>query len=562
MGTQHYPGGWETWLNASGTLTVTGAITNRGYPLTIAANSDVRLAGRISGSGGLTRNGSARLIMQGNHDYSGPSIIAAASGTTTALEVGAADLGIPNSDLTLNGRMDLGNHDATVGALNGTGLNFANDLTRTLTLGANGHSGAFPGILQNSASGSGVTLNVVKTGGGTQVLSGANTHSGVTAVMEGVLLAANAAALGSAAAGTIVGSGATLALSNNITVGLEPLTLVGTGMAGSGALRNDYGFNTFNGSIALSGPAQIRAAAGRLTLGGACNTAGNNAALSFHSALGADILVSAGIEGGGAINKIGPGTLRLYGTNNYSGLTTISEGMLALNGSGSVRRSSGVILGDGATLNVSGLNDVWTLLAGQFLQGHGTVLGSSKILGTLLPGNTLGVTTFNGDVVLGGVVVLNIARTGALLTNDVLKCSATLTPGGVLNISCEDAESLVPGDGARLFDAANFGSGAFSSVNLPGLAPGLAWDISRLCVDGTVSVQAAAPPQIALKLDFRSNPGTLTISWPVEYSNYTLQAQTNGLESDWFLVPGVISNNLVIPIDPGNRSALYRLVRP
>ena len=122
-------GGVQTWLNSGGTLTVNGDITNAGRLLTLVANGDIQISGMISGTGGLTKNGTGRLLMQGIHTYSGVTTVAASGGTTTALQLsGPGDLDIRNSDLTMSGRMDLGNHNATIGGLNGAGLIFANDI--------------------------------------------------------------------------------------------------------------------------------------------------------------------------------------------------------------------------------------------------------------------------------------------------------------------------------------------------------------------------------------------------------------------------------------------------
>jgi autotransporter-associated beta strand protein len=187
----------QTWYNASGTLAVTGPLNNGGFSLNLVVNSDLRLDGPISGTGSLIKNGSARLIMQGAHTYTGVTTVFAASGTTTSLEIsGAADLDLSGSTLVMNGRFDLWNHNATVGALSGTGLIFANDGNRTLTVGANNASGTFSGLLTNSTWGSGVTLGLIKAGLGTQMLSGVNAHSGGTTVRAGRISFNNGSALG------------------------------------------------------------------------------------------------------------------------------------------------------------------------------------------------------------------------------------------------------------------------------------------------------------------------------------------------------------------------------
>ncbi len=53
----------------------------------------------------------------------------------------------------------------------------------------------------------------------------------------------------------------------------------------------------------------------------------------------------------------------------------------------------------------------------------------------------------------------------------------------------------------------------------------------------------------------------LTISWPADHVGWTLQAQTNGLNSgQWFDLPGSdVVNAVVTTIDPANPSVFYRL---
>jgi len=127
----------------------------------------------------------------------------------------------------------------------------------TLTLGGGGGSGEFSGVISEEGG-------IGKVGAGTQVLSGANTYTGQTTVTAGVLNVRDGAALGGAAGGTSVASGAALELEGDITVAGEALALSGTGVAGSGALRNVSGSNAWNGTITLAGATAIQSDAGQL----------------------------------------------------------------------------------------------------------------------------------------------------------------------------------------------------------------------------------------------------------------------------------------------------------
>jgi len=244
----------QTWLNTSGNLAVTGPVTNAGFNLNLIANADTRLDGPVAGSGGLLKSGTARLFLQGSHTYTGVTTIQAASGTTTALEVnGATDLDLGSSTLVLNGRMDLWNHHATIGALNGNGLIFANSGNRVLTLGANHDSATFSGTFANSTGASGATLGVVKAGTGTQMFTGANTHSGGTTLRAGRISFSNGSAfgnglvtLGEAGTGTnnlVLFATSAVTITNDVLVSSNAAGTVtlGTESFSASALNMQYG---------------------------------------------------------------------------------------------------------------------------------------------------------------------------------------------------------------------------------------------------------------------------------------------------------------------------------
>ena len=90
---------------------------------------------------------------------------------------------------------------------------------------------------------------VTKLDGGTLTLSGANNYTGPTTVSGGTLVAASHTALGTAAGGTAVNEGATLALSGGITVSGEALRIDATAASGPDHLVSLGGTNTWTGDI-------------------------------------------------------------------------------------------------------------------------------------------------------------------------------------------------------------------------------------------------------------------------------------------------------------------------
>lgn len=190
----------------------------------------------------------------------------------------------------------------------------------------NGQTVTVTGTVTNfSLGGTNYTGSLVKTNDGMAILSGANTYSGATTITNGTLRIANSSALGTTAAGTTVGSGATLELSNNINVAGEALTLHGAGVGGNGALRNVSGDNTNTGTITLGSSGRINADGGSLRLTG--QIAGD-AANSLTVGGAGNTTISGATTSARALTKDGGGTLEFTGVANTYGLVTVNGGTL------------------------------------------------------------------------------------------------------------------------------------------------------------------------------------------------------------------------------------------
>ena len=106
-----------------------------------------------------------------------------------------------------------------------------------------------------------------------------------------------------------------------------------------------------------------------------------------------------------ALTKTNTGTQTLSGANTYAGNTTVSQGRLALTGSGSFASSPSIAIAAGATLDVSGVTGGayydgtrFAVVSGQTLKGTGTVLGAMDVSagGTIAPGNSIGTLAIGG----------------------------------------------------------------------------------------------------------------------------------------------------------------------
>ncbi len=245
-----------------------------------------------------------------------------------------------------------------------------------------------------------------KAGTGTLTLSGTNTYTGTTAVSVGVLNIQNAAALGGTASGTTVTSGAALQIQGSIAVGAEALTLNGTGISNTGALRNISGTNSWSGAATLGSASTITSDAGTLTLSGSI---ANGGFLSTFSGAG-DISVTGGISGTGGLTKNGAGTLTITGTNSYTGNVTINGGTLIAGGT-----STTFALGDptaaGRTVTV---NNSGTVLS--FTTNNVFGVGNANVPAIALnAGTTLTSTRYNvlGPLTLNGATLTQAAISGA-----------------------------------------------------------------------------------------------------------------------------------------------------
>jgi fibronectin-binding autotransporter adhesin len=214
-----------------------------------------------------------------------------------------------------NGGVAASQYALNVGSLNGAGgsvraANGAPGQTQVATLNLTGTSnGSYGGIIED---GSAIT-RVVKSGSGTQTLSGINAFSGGLSVNGGSLAFAAQANL---SGGLITLGGGTLLYT---------------------ASTNRILTNTF------------------------ILTAGTTSSITVPNAAGF-LRISNVISGTGALVKAGSGTLALSVTNSYTGDTTVNDGTLILSASGSL---AFVVGGSGTNNRLHGTGTA--TLNGQFV---------------------------------------------------------------------------------------------------------------------------------------------------------------------------------------------------
>ncbi|MEI7563970.1 MAG: autotransporter-associated beta strand repeat-containing protein, partial [bacterium] len=195
-------------------------------------------------------------------------------------------------------------------------------------------------------------------------------------------------------------------IQDGITVGAEALTLNGTGIGSTGALRNISGTNVWQGVVTLASAARINSDAGSLTFNtAASNITGTNQNLTLGGA-GNGTIATTITTGTGNLTKDGSGTWTLSGANIYTGGTIVNGGTLDLGGgtaSGSL--ASSLTLG-GGTL-------AYTRTGSQTQTFTGTTINPGASAVTAVAGDILDLGAINRNV--GGIVDVN--TTGTIITS-------------------------------------------------------------------------------------------------------------------------------------------------
>lgn len=253
------------------------------------------------------------------------------------------------------------------------------------------------------------TGSLTKTGSGTLTLLGANTYSGGTIIVDGVLIG-NTTSL----QGDVVNNAALTF--DQASTGAFTGVISGTGevtLNNGGALILT-GANTYSGGTTISNGTLI---------GDTTSLQGdiaNGAALVFdQSAAGSYDGV---LSGAGIFTKTGAGQLTLTGDSSaYAGTTDIAAGLLAINGSlgGTINFSGGTLGGSGS------LGDV-AIASG----------------GRLEPGNSIGtLNVVSIDLDAGSTYVVELDDAGfvAGTNNDLLNATgAAVINGGIVHVTPEN----------------------------------------------------------------------------------------------------------------------------
>ena len=229
-----------------------------------------------------------------------------------------------------------------------------------------------------------------------------------------------------------------LTFSNNagaFVIGGNTLTI-----GGGGITNNSANGQTINNAITLATNQTWSSTSGSLTFGGNINNVTNLLTLagSFNS------FITSIISGTGGLTKLGTGTNYLSGANTYTGLTTISAGVINIqNNSALGSPTASATVASGATLDLQG--GITVTNASLSLNGTGVLgLGALRSLTnnnewdgpiTLAAAATIGCDTNILTLGLGGMVVSNYLATllssGNITANGSIRGANGLTKTGV-----------------------------------------------------------------------------------------------------------------------------------
>jgi len=489
----------------SGTTTFNSALSFGGnYTHTIS--NTVNFAGGIAGtSRNLTKAGTGTLILSASNVVGNLNVTAGALRLANSSAAGATLAG--NNDITAGAAIEFDNNITVreeIRRLNGTGINNGGALrnisgTNTLTAfsdlltaslvssdaglfnftGADSAGTAFSGAFGLTFGGagnisvSGVMIEITsltKTGAGTLFLSGSNTFTGATTISNGVLRAANNQALGTVAGGVTVASGAALELSNNITIGAEGLALNGSGIGGTGALRNVHGTNTYGGAITNNTDAVIEADANtQLNLTNSITGTG----LKTFDGPG-NISATGVISGTNGVTKTGVGTLTLgNAANTYGGVTTIGGGVLRV----------GTLAAAGANSSI-GTNATITITNGGVFDYTGATTNFNRGINLSSDQGGIGVSSNAAALTVSGVIsnVGSLVKSGAgtliLSASNTYTGTTTISAGTLLlsnagtistnglDLSASGATLNISNIAATTVDVASFTGATGSTVSL------------------------------------------------------------------------------------------------
>ncbi|MEI7864857.1 MAG: autotransporter-associated beta strand repeat-containing protein [Chthoniobacterales bacterium] len=406
-------------VTISGGTLINGTLEKTGGVFALQGG-DGSIAVRLAGTAGLTKSGVGTSYLWLSNSYTGATTISGGTlvtdgagqltaGTTLAISNGAT--------WQMTGAFSTNGGTRTIGGLTGDGTvqTTTSGFTHNLAVNKASGSDTFSGVIAGSGA-------LVKQGGGTLALGGANTYTGGTTISAGTLQVGlgGANTTGSLGGGNIVNNGNLfLSVSNTLTITNQ---ISGTGTLDSGSLTT-----VLSGSNSYSGLTTVSAGILRVDNGNALGSTNagtvvaNGAQLRLQGVtVGNEALTISGNGAGASAGALRAGT----GANAYGGKVTLAADSKFFAGSGTsltLDVASGDVLDLASftlTVEGGGSHNVNDAIVGT---GGITKIGSGTI--TLLASNSYsgatdvqaGRLTLSGNGRLGsGAISISNASTGTL----------------------------------------------------------------------------------------------------------------------------------------------------
>jgi autotransporter-associated beta strand protein len=500
---------------------------------------DLSITAQLFGAGGFTKNGIGEVGLFASNNYSGlttvndgfvlvnDSFALGATNSGTVVKSGAVlglnfGVAVPAEPLTL-----AGGGQSVFGALS-SGFG-SNSWAGSITLSANATIYADAGNDLNLTGPIDGNFDITKTGTGTLLFSGGSGNtfanmavSGGTLVLDKTI--ANASFAGDLTIGDDSGTDVVrLNRDNQIGDNVAVHIFQGAGL-------------DLNGMVETTGSIDGR---GAITLGSGTLRAGTDNGSSAFGGM---------ISGTGTLFKLGTGTWVLAGNNTYSGQTTVSAGTLIVNG---FQPQSPVTVNGTATLG-----------------GAGTV-GDLDVFGNLRPGNGPGMLT-SGNFVFHSSAADYFVELNGVTPGTAYDQLRVLGTAGLGNATLHVSLGFVSSVSNTFTIIDNDGSDAVTNTfnGLPEGATvfgnGIPFQISYTGGSGNdvVLTQLADWPQLRIEHSGNTN---VVLSWPTNFSGFTLEANTNLNTNVWSAVspaPSVSSSNNVVTNATTQPQSFYRLRNP
>jgi poly(beta-D-mannuronate) lyase len=417
--------GVQTSLGIAASTTVSPSVVSN---TSSANNFTISGSGQISGATQLIKTGSSTLLLNTSNLFSGGIVVS--GGTLKA--------GNPNS---------LGGQGGFVIVTNGATLDVNGNNLGMDTILASGAGVDGNGAIINSGAAAFPALALVEMAGDTTIGGTGRwdlRSSGGTTGNPGT---ASLSTSGNGYSLTKVGTNFVGICSATVDPGLANINVMGgtldiegntTGLGATGGTVTVYtnatlylfsATNLLNKKFTLNNGATIQNASGANVIVGPVALSGNDT----FNITGTSLTFSNTLSGSGSLIETGGSTLDLAAADNCTGNTVVSNGTLAVLGSGTLLNSPQITIGSGATLSVSGK-----------------------------------VVANSGGIVSGGSGSALVVNGGTLIATNGLVGAAT-APLGSITLTGANLQLAVTGSGTNLTTGTLVPSGSASTINVTSL---------------------------------------------------------------------------------------------